>query len=164
MLKVQKKINSWGCLPTSFAIVLGIDVKELYEKIGHDGGEIIDGGKEPYCRRGVHTQEVIDVCLGMGYAVTQIDCLPALKRKNSETPIYADDENEARVLKHLGNSAGVIVGSSISNIFKRHALVNNFGDIYDPDTGGKLDNLPHIYAYENYYRVDKICETEIPKV
>lgn len=155
MLK-QKKINKWGCLPTAFASVIDMPIEEFYEKLGHDGSEKLDKQPDPFCRRGIHTQEVVDSLLTLGFAVTQIDCMPSLERRGENFPIFNQEQSTDRLIKYLGSSQGVLIGSAISDIFKRHALANYFGEIYDPDVGKRLPALPHTYVYESYYRVDKI--------
>lgn len=66
--------DAWSCLPTSFAMVLGIEPKTIYEMIGHDGSEIIHPQlKDPYRRRSFHIQEMINVCLKLGVIPTPLD-------------------------------------------------------------------------------------------
>ena len=67
-MKIQKQPNRWSCLPTSFAMILDVDVNELIRKIGHDGSEILwPNLEEPYCRRAFHIEEIAMVCYGLGY-------------------------------------------------------------------------------------------------
>lgn len=58
MILRQKQPNQWSCLPTAFAIVLGIPVNDLIMLLLHDGSAIIYPGQDhPW--EGFHPQEII---------------------------------------------------------------------------------------------------------
>ncbi len=66
-----------GCLLYSFAAILEIDPAVLIEELGHDGMEVIwPELKKPYCFKGFHIQELIDVSMHRGFSVTEIQSMP----------------------------------------------------------------------------------------
>jgi len=78
-MRLQRKPERRMCLPTSFAIALDMPVEAVLAEIGHDGGKIVNPLlPEPLCRAGFHVQELIDVCLRHGLAVTPIELCPVL--------------------------------------------------------------------------------------
>lgn len=152
---LQKKQNSWGCFVTAFATVLNKPVQELYDYFGHDGGEILDAQPDPKCRRGFHIQELIDYALQCGFAVTCIDALPAFLRPGGLTvDMVPLSQAQVRFDKHLGNSEGVLIGNIGDDIFHCHAIVNSFGKLYNPDTGGLYN--PNNFTVQCYYRIDQL--------
>lgn len=159
---IQKKNVKWGCLPTAFASIIDLPENDLYKIIGHNGGKKVDSKPDPYCRLGIHIQEIVDAFLKLGYAITRIDCSPSLERAAGQCiALFLDDEATDRFIRHLGSSQGVIIGVALNDIYRRHALINDFGLIFDPDTGKQLPCLPFTYSYESYYRVDKIDEAKV---
>src|SRR5260221_108718 len=77
-MNLQKQPNRWSCLPTAFAMVLDISVKEVITEIGHDGSEIVYPNlEEPKCRRAFHIQELIDFAISIGVSVVPIEPLPS---------------------------------------------------------------------------------------
>ena len=156
MSNVPKKINKWSCLAASFAVVMNMAESDLYKRIGNDGSEVLDKQVEPFCRRGTHIQEIIDVAVEERFTVTTIVCFPALERKEGYVDIFTSNTATDRFARYLDKSKGVIVGAYKADIFKRHAFINLFGTVYDPDTGEKLNHLPTDYAYEYYYMVKRL--------
>lgn len=70
-------MSLWSCLADSFAECMGMDKLWVYEAIGHDGSEIIwPDLPDPYCRRGFHPQELIDMAWNHGWAVTSFEVHP----------------------------------------------------------------------------------------
>jgi hypothetical protein len=74
-MKPQKQPNKWSCLATSFAVILGVDVRELFDEIGFDGSEKVWPDNH---RRGHHPNELILCSLRRGWSVTPIEFRPAL--------------------------------------------------------------------------------------
>ena len=68
-MKLEKTTKPF-CLPYSFAMVLGIEPKELLEEVD---------------RPMFHIQDMIDCCLRRGYAVTEIQAVPQMCGKIIET-------------------------------------------------------------------------------
>jgi hypothetical protein len=73
-LALQLSPNRWSCIPTSFAMVFGIPVQRIFDKLKHDGSEILFPGlEEPLCRRSFHIQEMIDVGYTLGRYVLVLE-------------------------------------------------------------------------------------------
>ncbi len=125
-----KQPNSWSCSITAAAMVMGVAVEELIAKVGHDGSEIIHPDlKGPAQRKGFHTQEIIDIALARGFAVTPIEPRPV-------QTVYGDDEfvlqfDENRFHNHLKCCDGILCGKARTYW---HAVAWNHeeGKIYDP--------------------------------
>lgn len=134
-------------MATSFAIVLGIDVKHVLDEIGHDGSLIVNPElAEPNNRRGHHVQECIEACLTRGFAVTPVELFPRLgwagRFPSMGMPYTWDvhfggnaEGNWRRFLRHIETSRGVITGQGRSC---GHAVAYEHGRVYDPD-GGEYD-------------------------
>ena len=102
MLK-QKQPNGWSCLPTSFAIALGVPVSDIFDYLEHDGSEeVFPGREEPYNRRSFHPQELIDYSMLIhDTPVVQID--KELQVINTNDDIYDLSFNETRMDCYLSN-------------------------------------------------------------
>ncbi len=98
-----------NCLAVASAMALGITYDQLIKSIGHDGQKIIfpdlpDPGK----RQGFHIQEVVDVAIKMGIAVTPIEALPYSTPDGQK--VYGVNFKIKRFQNHLIGSRGVITG------------------------------------------------------
>lgn len=125
LLTMEKGDN---CLIFSFAMVLGMDPDLLQVKIGHDGLKDV-GGTKP-C--GYHMQELIDVALHVGYAVTPIEAFPAsrIPGRQDDFEINFKPDNGTRFLRYLYDNQGVLAGKSKSGI--GHAIAWDGDYVYDP--------------------------------
>lgn len=140
-MMTQISPNRWSCLPTSFAIALDIPVKEIIERIGHDGSEVVwPQLPEPKCRRCFHIQELIYVSWKLGFSVTPFEPMPQLQGCESVQPIRVDPP-----VKELANvleaSPGVITGKTLRG--QPHAVAWDRSSCYDPNGT--------IYKLENFY-------------
>jgi hypothetical protein len=144
-MELQIKPNRWSCTPTAFAMVLGVPVSRLLEWTGHDGSEQLFAGlPQPACRRGHHIQELIEVCLRLGYSVTPIELFPQiaatpqrtggliLPEHRAEVVIFGNspDVNWRRFDSAISTGRGVITGMGRNC---GHAVAYDYGTIYDPD-------------------------------
>ena len=123
--------TKWSCLAESAAMALGISYEELIEAVGHNGSTIIFPElPDPGCRRGFHMQEIIDVAIKKGFAVTPIEPLPC------STPdglrVYTVGFTVERFQNHLAEGAGIVTGMKRK---WRHAVFWNRGVHFDPATG-----------------------------
>ncbi len=131
-MRLQKQPNRWSCLPTSFAMVVGLPVEKIIDKIGHDGSEIIiPEEKEPDRRRSFHIQELIDICYLLNYAVIPIQAIPSIGSFHDPYNIISTEKSEERILSYLENNIGVITGLSRSG--RNHAVAWDGRKIYDPN-------------------------------
>jgi len=121
------------CLPTAFAMALDMPVADLLVAVGHDGSDIIfPGVAEPLCRRSIHIQELIDIALARGFAVTPIELFPTLvpaaDSPLKHTVAYRHG-NWRRFADTIAQSRGVIDGAGRHC---GHAVAYDHGRIFDP--------------------------------
>jgi len=118
--------------------------ERVMKLIGHDGSAITHAGlPEPLKRRGFHIQEIIDVALQLGYAMTEIQHSPQIiskpwKPSLDQTdslirPIQIKESDDAsrRFKRHIDESRGIL--STRQKDGKSHAWAYEDGTIYDPD-------------------------------
>lgn len=141
-MQLLGKPNSWSCIATSFAMVLGISVDEFFATLGHDGSEIVNQSlpHDPMRRRGVHIQECILVAMQHGKSVTPVELVPQVSTPVSSGPgsIVTQvkyhgsvSNNWERFARLLLTTRGVVTGRSR---ICDHAAAYSHGVIYDPDT------------------------------
>jgi len=127
---LQRKPSRWSCLPVSFAMALDIPVEALFKELGHDGSLIMwPDLPEPACRRGFHIQEMIEIALRRGYAVTPFELCPVLESGGHQ---YAFDARWSAFANVIDTSIGILEGQGIRT---RHAVAYYYGQIFDPDCG-----------------------------
>ena len=159
-MRLQHKPERWMCLPASFAMALDIPLADVLHDVGHDGREIVwPNLPEPLCRRGFHPQELIDICLARGYAVTRIELAPAMATvpNGPELRLFADKRAWQRFVQVIRNSLGVIEGVCLRS---GHAVAYDHGRIFDPE-GREYDYSPEACERRGFYtqhlwRVDRI--------
>ena len=120
-------------MPLAFAMALDMPVADLLAAIGHDGSEIIFPSlPDPLCRRCFHVQELIQVALARGLAVTPVELFPELQPTEAgpfhKTVLYPDN-NWQRFEKTIRASLGVIAGTGAR---LGHTVAYDHGRIYDP--------------------------------
>lgn len=74
----QVTSRSYHCLPACFAMVLGCSLKEMLNKLGHDGLKIVANEPVPNCFQGFHPQEFIKILLDNGLTFASISKNPML--------------------------------------------------------------------------------------
>jgi hypothetical protein len=132
-MELQHRPEPWMCTPLAFAMALDMPVADLLAAIGHDGSEIVFPTlPEPLCRRCFHIQELIQVALARGMAVTPVELFPVLQPAEvgpfHKTVLYADN-NWRRFETTIQSSRGVIDGTGAR---LRHMVAYDHGRIYDP--------------------------------
>lgn len=131
-MRQQAQPNNWSCLPTAFASILEVSVKDFINLTGHDGSEVIwPKLASPRCFRSWHVQELIKVCLSLGYAVTQIDRTVQTAPQPNETPYQICFCNYFYWL--IANTTGVV--SVMTHKGNGHALAFENNHVFDPATG-----------------------------
>ena len=95
-MELQQRPEPWMCMPLAFAMALDMPVADLLAAIGHDGSEIVFPSlPEPLCRRCFHVQELIQVALSRGLAVTPVELFPVLQPTEAgpfhKTVLYPDN-------------------------------------------------------------------------
>lgn len=172
-MKSQRTPNAWSCLPTALAIAMDKPIEEIIEMIGHDGSEKTHPDLDyPYCHRGFHHQEMIEVALRQGVATTMIEKVPcALPKEDKNVNAFTHQDlkmfhpcGEPALLRfdrHLYNSIGWIDCRTRSGL--GHALAYEGGGdratIYDPQGDlfiyrGSESAKNHGFVFVNLYRLD----------
>lgn len=138
-LNLQLQPNEWSCLPTAFAIVLGISLEKVVEDIGHDGSDIIFPDlDEPYRRRSFHIQELIDVCMFRDIGVIPIEHNPESEVKEL---IYKLQMPAKRLDYYILKYTGVLTGLSSSG--SSHAVAWDGEKVLDPN--GSIYNISNFH-------------------
>jgi hypothetical protein len=138
----QRKPNQWSCAITALAMALNVPVKEIIAEAGHDGSEkVFPQLKEPMCRKGFHSQELVQIAWSHGYAMTPMELVPIIK---STTGVYCfpvwnhpDGKFFERFKKAIRKTEGIIEGR---NGRCSHAMYYSFGQLCDPDD-------KHVYEF-----------------
>lgn len=165
---IQNKPNPWSCSVTAFAMAIDIPVQQLVKDIGHDGSEkIFTHLPEPMCRRGFHSQELIQAAWDYGFACTPLELYPMLrcekffgpgpKREPNEKGGFPLEHsvlfgssithNESRFVSAIDLSRGVMEGQGCRC---QHAVAYHFGQIWDPD-GGQYEFSRDACEKRNFY-------------
>jgi hypothetical protein len=131
-MRIQTQPTRWSCAATAFAMALDVPVAELIESIGHDGSEIIwPDLPDPMCRRGFHSQELIDECLKRGHGCTPVEWNPSTAPSEGEGryEIFDTDQAAERVIRSLEYPNSVM---ECEGHRWRHCVHHHDGRIYDP--------------------------------
>lgn len=110
-------------------MVLGEDPYALMDEIGHDGHERIHPElDEPYCFRGHHPQELVDLFYLRDLALLTIQLYPNFAP--NQTLIAPAPELEQRLADYLTDFNAILIGKT-----RRHAVAWSKADqlIYDPN-------------------------------
>lgn len=138
-MELQRQPNGWSCLPTAFAMALDIPVEKLLRELGHDGSLVVfPEFRDPYCRRGFHPQELVELCYRRHKHVIEFQACPTLVpptiagvRCRPEMAIYTQEETQSR-MDFLLKRKGVLTGDT--RLGKpNHAVAWNGEIIYDPN-------------------------------
>jgi hypothetical protein len=132
---LQLKPNRWSCAITSLAMALRIPVAQLIEEIGHDGSEIVFDLREPLCRRGFHSQELIFIALSHGFAVTPIEVCPMIKPSSGTNPMVEVWSDAKLAWENfttcIHETFGILEGRTTNGT--PHAVHYRYGDIWCPE-------------------------------
>lgn len=133
-MKLQVKPNRWSCAITSWAMALDIEVGDAINFIGHDGGDVIFPElAEPRCRRGFHSQELVELAMQAGVYPTPFQVLPSISSECGQFshPMYPYTTPRFALLYDLIESTrGVLEGRGTTC---HHAVAYDHGRIFDPD-------------------------------
>ncbi len=154
---LQKQPNRWSCMPTAFAMVLGVKVEQFIKWIGHDGSEIMwPGMPEPYCRRGFHPQEFQKPCNKLDYVVIEIEASPKLQDPQNPTnfhQVFTSEQEKTRLDLAMRHQEGVVTGYYAASR-KRHALAWSGTKFYDPSTA--IETSKSDYVIEQFFGLVQI--------
>lgn len=130
-MRPQVQPSRWSCLPTAFAILLSIDVQEIFDYIGHDGSEIIWSElKDPFKRRSFHIEELRRFCFARGIVLHEVDCEPAIT-VDYALPVDLEVVDQDKISKILHNHEAVFTGFAGKK--HRHAVAWDGKQIIDPN-------------------------------
>jgi len=146
-------LNKRSCLLDSFAHIIRVRPEWLAMIIGHDGPE------------GFHSQECINVALGMGFAVTTVERKPVAQNPEDGSMRLVEFNHqtaEGRFGWALCHTEGVLMGRMpFTN--KPHAVAWQDPWIHDPGCGQKYQLLDenNLVTDTNfipmiYLRIDKL--------
>ena len=109
MKLIECKTNQ--CVAASFAMVMGVDMNDLLDRLGHNGLDtVVEDVSPPACYRSFHPQEFIDLLIQDGYAATMIELDPHL-RHGPKTVNHAFFLGHNRFFQALLRGDGVIFGA-----------------------------------------------------
>ena len=118
--------NMWSCLPCAFANALTdlgtpTTLEDILDFVGHDGSRILYPRRE-YGQIAFHTQEMVDYCYSIGYAVIEVIPFPLHDNGESEPQhtIMFKDTHQERLMKYLKKEDGVLIGQLTHGV--RHAV------------------------------------------
>lgn len=117
-------------------MALKISVEYAVSLIGHDGGEIIFPElQEPICRRGFHTQELIELAMSFGESPTPFQMFPSTRSEcgQYEYTLHTGSQCDKRrelFSKLIHRTQGVLEGRGH---VCHHAVAYDTGKILDPD-------------------------------
>ncbi|KKK72989.1 hypothetical protein LCGC14_2898330 [marine sediment metagenome] len=133
-MKLIKQPNSWSCMAAAAAMAFDCEIKDITERVGHDGNEVIHYGlRPPACFKGFHIQEIVDVGLLFGFSMTLIESAPS--QTPDGTHIYDITkwsqflDNQHRFECYLNNNQGILIGKARKYM---HAVAFDKSEIYDP--------------------------------
>ncbi len=152
-MKEQAQPNGWSCLPTSFAMVLEVDVKDIFGWLDHDGSEIIwPELPEPLCRRAFHIQEMVDYCMAADTMVTPIEFCPCLQPTDESLQFVINlNHGLSRIQKYLRTYRGVLAG--VLGNGNRHCVAWSHPYTFDPAQFGRSALLPTDFQIDTFYIV-----------
>lgn len=151
LLQIQP--NSWSCLPTAFASILGVAVGDFIKLTGHNGStKIWPDLPPPRCYRSWHIQELIEVTLdNFKYAITTIESQLASK-PIEEVPEYVQYHG-FYFKKTIANCVGIV--SVTLHDGEGHAIIFEKGKFYDTRLGKEI-NSTHFILRGLLWRFDEI--------
>jgi len=130
------------CLLYSLAMLLNEKPDVLINEIGHDGTDIWWDHAPPFCYRGHHIQEVIDVCLARGKALVPIEGNPqsgCFKEPGKSKALWDPDVASKRMERLLKGQEALLIGQT-------HACAWDGNIVYDPN--GRTCSLEEFYPLE----------------
>lgn len=126
--------NGWSCLPTSFAMVLGVPISRVISIIGHDGSEIVYPDlDDPRCRKGFHFQECIEAAYVLGSNFGFFEATPLLVLDDTHyQELNCVPTLEMLLQRHVG-----VLGVTTKKGYG-HAVAWDGQDVYDPTLGARF--------------------------
>jgi len=116
-------------------MILDMEPSKVLDLIGHDGTRRLWPDKPlPYCQRGFHIREIINVCNEFGFTLTPYDRYPVIS-PDIDSPVHQiwdDKECERAFREVVRDRIGIM-------IMQGHACAWDGSMVYDPV--GKVRDL-----------------------
>lgn len=159
-MKLVTAPDSWSCGAAALAMVLDVDYSGIVSRIGHDGSEIINEDlRPPACHKGFHIQELIEVALENGYAVTPIECMPvqtATGEDEHDVKIKRYESIADRLEHHMFWNDGILMGQIPGGFWHAVAWDHSTIQVFDPR--GKIypyyDIKINLASFHRFDRID----------
>ncbi len=133
LLKMRSGENQ--CLVYSLAMLLDVEPDVLIEELIHDGtSRWFPKQPIPYCYRGYHIQEIVDVCLARGYGLTLVELYPCLASQKDPTNyklLWDEAFADIRFKRLLTGRKGLLIGEAPSG--GGHACAWDGIIVFDPN-------------------------------
>jgi hypothetical protein len=123
--------HKYSCLLDSFAFILEKRPMFLIQRLGHSGWE-----------NGFHTQELIEVLLDLGWAVTLIERKPIALNPVTGTVReihFGDRSADNRFIDRIWDSTGVLTGENSKKV--PHAVAWQCNRIWDSANGACYSHI-----------------------
>ena len=140
------------CMLASFAMVMDANPDQwVKDFLGHDGLERINNDPEPWCFRGFHPQEFVELIVNVyGEPVTQLSRFPMMLRYQGTL----SPQPECRAWSnYILRNDGVLCGTTVNGT--GHVVASLEGEIYDPKgrTYGYNDCEANDFIPEHFFLV-----------
>jgi hypothetical protein len=146
-MRLKTKHNN-RCLVWSAAMVLDENPHELLDELGHDGLEVMNPQlPKPFCYRGHHKQEIVDLFFKRGICLLQIELYPNFAPRRNI--IASKEECQARFADYLASNDAILIGA-------KHAVAwcKLQQKIYDPN--GRVYKIDEFQIREALVAIRKI--------
>lgn len=148
-MKLQKSPYKNSCLPTSLAMCLGLPAKEVLSLLGDHGNEkLFPKLPDPACYRGWHIQEIVDLCLKLGYSITEVEMCPvfgAIGTSDTKRLIPTYEMQLERMIQQIRGEVAILY---VQGNWSRHAVAWDGYEVYDPK--GKVAQLIDYQIYSAF--------------
>lgn len=136
-MKLLRMKTGHRCFIYSAAMLLDETPETLMKELGHDGMIIAwPDLQSPKCFRGVHIQEVQDLCLRRGKLLAAVEIAPRIGYDSHHwTRIYNDDRETPRFLGAISGRPGLITGVYQNTALPQdnHCVAWDGERIFDPN-------------------------------
>ena len=135
------------CLLWSAAQILGVEMQEIIDFIGHNGTDIQWPDKVGINRyRGVHIQEIIDFSIIKGEPLIHIEPMPCLAPDHNTEPcdVFLEEKAAKRCLNYLNNNNAILIGDRHAVACQDRMIIDPNGHTYDLINSGKYYKLNQI--------------------
>lgn len=123
------------CLVYSLAMLLDESPDALIQELGHDGmREVFPDYPVPHNYQGHHIQEIIELCLNRGIALTPVEFMPRYASAKDPTDwrcLYLPDDASKRFKRLITGRKGILIGRNYKG--NGHACAWDGHIVWDPN-------------------------------